>query len=752
MTINMKRFGLKTLTMLVIVLFSANMFAQNAIWQRTSLNEVDAQLLEHSDTPLEYEVFKLNTTNLKSQLAHAPNRFSRTSNTIIKLPMADGSLESFRVFEASNFSPELQERYPNIRAYVAQGIDNPTALARFSFSDYGMNMMISVADSPNIQLRTLTSDALYYMVYRSNMLPAFEGFDCEVMEDIQSMLPEGYKSRNANDGTLRTFRLALAGTSDYSAYHLNRLGVPNSASDQEKKTAVLSEMNDMLTFVNAIFERDVAVTMNLVPNNDELIFLSAGNDPYTYNNKTIMLAQNQTTCDNIIGTGNYDLGHVLSSAHFGGLAYLRGACNPSVKAGAVSGMNPPYGASFYYVIAHEMGHQYGANHTFNNDCGGNRNNATGMEPGSGSTIMGYPGACSPNVQSDRDDYFHAISLQEMWSNVKHGVSTCGAETNTNNAAPVAIAGNDVVIPGSTPFILKGQASDPDDPTGESLTYSWEQMNPQPAQMPPRNTNTTGPMFRSRVPSSSKSRYMPIIETVINGGTQNTWEVVPSVSRSMNFRFTVRDNHPGGGASAQDNMRVTVDGNSGPFKVTSQSSATTWQTQTTETVTWDVAGTDTAPVNCSHVDILFSTDNGFTYPITIANVPNTGSAVINVPNLNTTSGRLMVKGANNIFYQINRGKITVTGEVGVDDFEFENFSVYPNPSNGTFNLKFTPEAYDMVHVALYDLRGRLINQNSFKNISNNIFHQELEYGAIDSGVYFLVIKNGGKTATKKLIKN
>src|SRR5690606_15579363 len=243
----------------------------------------------------------------------------------------------------------------------------------------------------------------------------------------------------------------------------------------------------------------------------------------------------------------------------------------------------------------------GANHTFNNSCQNNRNTSTAMEPGSGSTIMSYAGTCPPNVQNRSDAYFHAISLQEMWSNIKHGAAQCGAQTSTNNDPPTADAGGNKTIPKGTPFILTGTGTDPNDPTGASLTYTWEQMNPQPAQMPPVNTSTQGPMFRSVQPSDSPSRYMPMIQTVINGNTQNTWEVVPTVGRTMNFRFTVRDNHAGGGSSASDNMRVTVDGASGPFVITSQNDPATWVTQTTETITWDVAGTNGGEVNTSHVD-------------------------------------------------------------------------------------------------------------------------------------------------------
>jgi hypothetical protein len=202
------------------------------------------------------------------------------------------------------------------------------------------------------------------------------------------------------------------------------------------------------------------------------------------------------------------------------------------------------------------------------------------------------------------------------------------------------------------------------------------------------------------------------------------------------------------------MFVTVDGSAGPFVVTSQNTATTWNTQTTETVTWDVAGTDVAPVDSPLVDILFSTDGGQTYPITVAlNVPNNGSAVVNVPNLNTTTGRLMVISSNNIFYDLNNAVITVTGTVGVEEFSFENFAVYPNPSNGTFNLTFKPATNDNIEVSLYDLRGRIIGQSTFDDVNaSSTFSKQLDYNYVESGMYFLVVKNGNKVTTKKVVKN
>lgn len=749
----MKKFNLIPFVVLVLMLVSVGVSAQSALWKKANPQELQARTTaQRNSTPQEYNLFQLNTEALKSHLANAPERFTAVSNVIIELPTNNGELQRFRVYEASNFAPELQAKHPGIRSYAAQGIDDPSAVARFSVSPAGTNAVITSAHYSTVYIDPYTTDNDFYITYNIDQVPATGGFECLVEDTIGPELPieTTEQLRNANDGKLRTFRLALACTGEYAQFHLNRQGVSPSETDAVKKAAVLSAMNTAMTRINSVFEREVSITMVIIPDNEDIIFLNGATDPYTNNNGGIMLNQNQTTCDNIIGSANYDIGHVFSTGG-GGIAQLNSPCLAGSKARGVTGLQFPIGDSFYVdFVCHEMGHQFGAKHTFNNSCSNNRSPESSMEPGSGSTIMSYAGICPPNVQSYSNDYYHAKSIQEMWNNLKYGVSRCGALSDTNNAAPIANAGEDYTIPKSTPFMLTGSATDADG--DETLTHAWEQMNPQIATMPPRNTSTTGPLFRSILPSDKPVRYFPQLTTVLSGQTENTWEVVPAVARVMNFRYTVRDNVAGGGATDSDNMKITVDGNSGPFRITSHNSESTWTTETTETVTWDVAGTDIAPVNCSHVDILFSTDNGLTYPVTIAtNVPNTGSAVINVPNLNTNFGRMMIKASDNIFFDLNNAKIIVEGVIGVDDFEFDNFAVYPNPSNGTFNLKFTPASTENIEVSLYDLRGRLIDQKVYDDASTSIFNRELDYNSIDTGMYFLEVKNGNKKATKKLIK-
>lgn len=730
--------------------------AQNNLWQKKSITETESLTLQsRNSTPTEFDIYKLDVVSFKNAVVQSPQRFSLNSSVIVPLPVGGGEIENFKVFEASNFATGLQVKYPEIRSYVAQGIDDPTAVARFSVSPYGVNIMISSGKRSTIYVDTYTQDYTYYIVYNRDNLPSYnDGFECMVEEAVtHGPIEENTTANiNANDGKLRTFRLALACTGEYANFHLNRRNIPSNATDEVKKAAVLDAMNVAMTRINGIYETDVALTMIIVDNNDELIFLNPSTDPYTNNNGSVMLNQNQTTVDNIIGNANYDIGHVFSTGG-GGIAQLRSPCVTGSKARGVTGLPQPINDPFYVdFVSHEMGHQYGANHTFNNSCSGNRNPGTAMEPGSGSTIMSYAGTCPPNVKSRSDAYFHAISIAEMWSNISIGQGTCGVQSDTNNAPPVADAGSNYTIPKSTPFILEGSATDPNDPNKENLTYTWEQMNPQQGQMPPQSTNVQGPMFRSLEPTDSPVRYMPAIQQVINGRTASTWEVVPSVGRTLNFRFTVRDNHPGGGASDHGNMRVTVDGNSGPFEITSHNERSTWTIGTPETITWDVAGTTSAPVNCANVDILFSEDGGLTYPITLATgVPNSGSATINPPNLNTGRGRFMVRGSNNIFFDVNNSNVTVEGTVGVEDFTFETFVIHPNPSTGIFNLKMTPATADDIQVSLYDLRGRLIDRQAFDNSSMSDFQKSLDYSRIDKGIYFLIVKNGNNQATKKIIK-
>ncbi|MDB9913684.1 M12 family metallo-peptidase [Flavobacteriaceae bacterium] len=744
----MKKNNFKLKLIIPMLLMCFGLSAQNYIdlWKTASLNETVSKTKVFRNTvPQEFKLFTLNPVELNSLLATAPQRFTTPSNAIIEFPTNNGEIQKFRVYEASVLDALLQAQYPTIRSYTAQGIDDPSAIARFSYSDSGLNVMISSANYGTIYIDPYTKDLNQYISYATNSLPEdSRSFECLVQDTLQDEVV--LSPLNADDGKLRTYRLALACTGEYAQYHLNNQGIPSSATDEVKKAAVLTAMNTAMTRINGVFEKEVALTMVIIANNTEIIFLNAGSDPYTNNNGGVMLGQNQSTINSIIGTANYDIGHVFSTGG-GGIASLGSVCGSS-KAQGVTGLPQPIGDDFYInYVAHEMGHQFRANHTQNNSC--NRNNATSMEPGSASTIMGYAGICSPNVQSDSDAYFHAISIQEMWGFISIlGGSSCPVETDTGNAPPTADAGPNYTIPRTTPFILKGIATDPD--TEDVLSHNWEQMDQQIGTMPPQNTSAFGPMFRSENSLISPNRYMPKLSTVLNGQTQTTWEVVPSVSRTMKFRYTVRDNVAGGSSSASDNTVITVDGDSGPFVVTSQNASTTWSPQSNETITWDVAGTDVAPVDSPNVDILFSTNGGQTYDVVIAeDIPNNGSAEISAPNLNTTSGRFMIISSNNIFYDINGGVITIEGELGINENSFENFALWPNPSNGSINLALTPFSNGDIEVSLYDIRGSLVYNKGFET-NGSLFEKVLTFSGLNTGIYFIKVSNSGISKTTKLI--
>ena len=437
----MKQNYLKCKVIIPILFIFIGLSAQNntELWRSSKSEEpLSKDKIYRNTIPREFKLFTLNSENLNTLLADVPERFTMKSNTIIEFPTKNGVIQKFRVYEASILAPSLQSQHPSIRSFTAQGIDDPSAVARFSYSNVGLNVMISSANYGSIYIDPYTKDLNQYISYSKRSLPAdSRSFECLLQTSVENKIE--LATKNADDGLLRTYRLALACTGEYAQYHLNNQGIPSNASDEEKKAAVLSAMNTAMTRVNGIYENEIAVTMVIVANNTDIIFLNAASDPYTNNNGGTMLGQNQSTIDATIGSANYDIGHVFSTGG-GGIAGLGVVCSNNNKARGVTGLSSPIGDGFYVdYVSHEMGHQFRANHTQNNNC--NRNNSTAMEPGSASTIMGYAGICSPNVQNVSDDYFHAISVQEIWNFISNlGGATCPVEIVTGNLPPTADAG------------------------------------------------------------------------------------------------------------------------------------------------------------------------------------------------------------------------------------------------------------------------------------------------------------------------
>src|SRR5690625_7445 len=431
-------------------------YAQTLIWESVSKRQGE-KLFIGTEYPEQHTLYTLNTESLDVAISQATSRFSSYSPATISLPTGKKELQQFRVFSASNFSPELQSKYPEIQSFIAQGIDDPSALARFSISPHGFYGIISSGKFSTIVIEKLPQHPSQYIVYNQKDMVSNESLQCEVLNFKPTETIIHDTDVPENDGNLRTFRLAMATTHTYSSYHLQRFNIPASATIPTKKAAVLSAINEALVAINHVFERDVAVHLQLVPDNDLLIFLDSSQDPYTPFNTSNNIAENIVVCNNLIGVNNYDIGHVISGQNIGGLAYVGAVCWDDYKGGAVSGFTQPVGKVFYDLVLHEMGHQFGANHSFNNSCGGNRSNATAIEPGSGSTIMSYAGGCPPNTASQKISYFNVISIQEMLNNMTYGNSQCGQLTPTNNTRPSVTPGGRYTVPKSTPFILESVA-------------------------------------------------------------------------------------------------------------------------------------------------------------------------------------------------------------------------------------------------------------------------------------------------------
>jgi len=653
----------RILLQIAVILFAfGTAFSQEKLWRPTNENRFSLfEKVERTSTLLSYDVYSMDLNAMKSRLSTAPNRLhsSATSTVTIPFPNSKGEIQEFRVYEVSVLHPDLANQFPDIKSYVGFSTTDRTAIIRFSTTIFGFHGMILSSEGTTF-IDPFTNDRLNYVVYAKNQAQTDRAFEC-LVEEVEERLPEGlhFSPKNANSiennaGLFRTYRLALASTEEYSQYHINQAGLAGGTLVQ-RQNAVLAAMNVTMNRVNGIFERDMSLTMQIIPSNVAIVFLVPENpDGTMLSNTSSMINQIQGVIDTYIGFSNYDIGHVFSTGG-GGVATLNSPCTAN-KARGVTGQAAPVGDPFDVdYVAHEMGHQFGATHTQNNNC--NRTNTTAVEPGSASTIMGYAGICAPNVQSNSDAHFHAVSLAQM-DNFVAGTGNCSVNVANNNAAPVVQPLLNYTIPISTPFVLKANATDSNN---DALTYCWEQMDNQIATQPPQPTNTGGPTFRSLPPMASNARYFPALPTVLSGLTQTTWEVVPSVSRSMNFAVTVRDNRtPNGGQTARANTTITSTAAAGPFIVTSPNTAISWVAGSNQTVTWNVAGTTTNGVNTPFVDIYMSSNGGATFPTLLASqVPNDGSEIITVPNIVGSQNRIMVMGHGNIFYDVSNTNFTIT---------------------------------------------------------------------------------------------
>jgi hypothetical protein len=650
--------------------------AQNNPWQKEGSSSQFVFNLNRSTS-----VYKLSTSTFEQQLqVITPQKSAK-----VLFPSNQDQTLAFLVKETQVLSPKLAAKYPTIKTYKGVAADGSGQTIRFSYAKaYGFYGVMERTAHQKVEVRPI--DQSLYEFKAAHYVPfeceteSYEGFEASISSQF------GHLDRNVDDGTLRRYRLALAASGDYAQVFLDG----TETSDSDRKAKVLQAMVTSVNRLNGIFERDLGITLQLIEGTDALIFLDPITDPFSAN--IDLRNELVTTLSNTLDESDYDVGHLYhkdGDRVYGNAGCIACVCTDGEKGKAYTVHRSPDSDAMNLIAAHEFGHQFGAYHTQSSSRCRSGRNGSEVEPGSGSTIMSYAGICPANVQEAPDDYFNYTSIRDIaaWTIDN---SNCAEPLSTSNTAPQVTALVGYTIPKSTAFVLEAQASDAD--VSDVLTYCWEQNdsgNPNSTSAP-ATTRTVGPMFRSYPPTIAPQRYFPKLETVLNNTVSSTWEVMPSVSRDLNFAVTVRDNGINGGQVVQEEMRITVNGDAGPFAVTSQTDAEiVWTVGDHVTVTWDVAATNLAPINTAQVEMMLSIDGGLTFTESLLITDNDGEAtfqLIDVPS--TTNARLMIKAVDNVFFAVNQQEFEIQKSEFNISSNTPNLDVCDTTSEIEFNLTYT----------------------------------------------------------------
>lgn len=749
----------KFLFTLAVLSFFNHANAQN--W-----SEVPSYFLKNKNINSEFEnskVYSMDINTLKNKLILAPTNTSNESGIIIDLPTSDGNIQKYMVWEASVLSPKLQEKYPNIRSYVGKSLEDPSVYLRFSVTPLGLSSSIFKSDenSDFIESHNINGST-YYEVHNSNK--ARNNFICSTAELIskhQSDESSGLTHNKASNQVFKTYRLALSVPGEYSAFF---------GGTKEK---ALAAMTNTMTRVNGVFEKDMAINFQFIDNVDDLIFTDASTDPYsapdegmadhpTYGSAPYYLStwqvELQTYLTNNLGEDKYDIGHFFGSEGGGGNAGCIGCvCDTAFPDGKGSGMTSPAnqipsGDKFDIdYVAHEIGHQMGANHTYSFIWEGTGVN---VEPGSGSTIMGYAGITYQNVQANSDDYFTHNSILQVQNNIK--TKGCGIERPILNTPPsIQLTKTFYQIPLSTAFKLDATITDVEN---DAVLTTWEQNNSGTNATTGDNskvkeTKTTGPNFRSFSPVKETYRYFPKFSSILAGkllhsGTGNAvWESLTSVTRTYDFTITARDYNPEGPQTQNGTVKVRALNGFGPFVVNTPDTGDNKLAINASNfnVTWDVAKTNEAPIETTKVKVSISWDAGNTFE-ELGIVDNTGTANFQMPAnaKEVSNGYIMIEAVDNIYLAVKKFS---SGVLATKELDQAKSTIYPNPSNGQFTIE--QKITGKVKIEIVDVNGRTVYTTSEN--STGYLKKQIDTN-LPSGVYIVKISyNEGQSTSKLIIK-
>lgn len=611
-------------------------------WKSTDFPS-DLEVERTSPLPFVFSSYSLHFDNLKSTLTQAPSRFTTDeSDVVLSIPMRDGSLLSFEVYQAPVFAELLAKKYENLSSYYIKNTDNQGISGRLDITTRGAYIFISHPEQGDFYIEPYTGHSNnFYIQYsaKDHGTPEQHAeFSCDVNPEIPEIKnTEAAEKSLLDDCLLRQYTLTVSATGEYTQWH------GGTVADAMEKIMVL------VSHTNFMFERDLGITFVLANNNDLLVFSDPLTDPFTNENKSLLLAENQEANNTYIGAGGYDLG-IIVGIFGGGVALFNSVCNAQKAQASAGSTWSPEGYPLETTFIHELGHKFGASHSFNNFCNA-RTNATAFETGSGASIMSYAGACSPSVTYPRGYYFHGATINQVQQNLENGNAVaCAFLINTNTNTPEVYAGENKTLPINTPFELRGTASD----NPEAL-YSWEQIDIDITVAPPLPDNIAGPAFRSYTHQTSNVRSFPKIECILNttSSTDCEWEVLPTVERTMNFRYTMFEQHNGHSCTVGDNLGLSFVQTASAFGVNYPNGGESLESAQSATIAWNTGDTELQPIAAPNVDIYLSVDGGYTYPWLLAEgVPNTGTAQVELPAVSSEKCRVKVKGNNHYFFDLS----------------------------------------------------------------------------------------------------
>lgn len=618
--------------------------------------------------------YKMDLNSLRAILKDAPEAGKGGSPVVVSIPTTDGKVERFSVYSSPVVEKSMAERY-QLGAYSGVGVDNPNKQIRFSTAPNDFQSMIFDANTGKYEfIEPVTKEKdIYGVFFKSRKTQDGSAFECttsesagakkemkQLLQSKKGLSSAGSFNKN-NDQKYRTYRLAVSVNGEYTQL---AGGVPGAAA----------RINATINRVNGVYERDLGIHL-IVQDFPQVIFTDPATDPYsnviansngTFSAPGAWNLQVQQTLTNTPGIGNaaYDVGHFFGHRGGGGSAGRVGnvCINPASNNDATSKgagitspaiVDQPFGDTFDIdYVAHELGHQFGGRHTMSVNQG---QTDIPIEPGSGSTIMGYAGITAANVQMNSDAYFHVINIEQIQAYVNG--KNCDINVPVANTPPVIQPLVNKVIPKGTAFVLTASATDAQN---DPMTYVWEQYDISSTLFNALNsTRTSGATFRSWPPTTSPSRYFPKLETVLTGNltTVQNWELLPSVARVMNFKVTVRDNNPNPAQQQTQSSLVKLDvGNDGPFKVTSN----TVYNNMAGAITWDVVNTNSSPYNVQNVKIDYTTDNGVTWTVITPSTPNDGVEAFSFSSLATNSNvKIRVSAIDNVFYAIGNATVSAS---------------------------------------------------------------------------------------------